>query len=180
MGFIPIRSYPNGSLAHMDKGLLAEHGIVAVVQNEGVIGSDGLLGAAGNVCLAVLDKDVAAARTLLTPPPVADAGEVEDSMRCPRCRSEMISDYRPYLWMVIFLGPLAMPAWWIKRTTCHDCGHRWLREPTVVVAAKPKPIAGALPANAVRESLAANPYATPHVASAPTALDGGSEPPSGT
>jgi hypothetical protein len=161
MGFVTIRTYPNPALAHLDKGLLEQQGIIAVVENEGVIGSDGLLsGAVGGIQVSVPEKDLAKARAVLAVPAPLDDGEGDAFHRCPQCRSTMISNYGPYVWTIL-LGPLTFPLWFIRRTMCHSCGHRWKREP----APKPKaklPVTGALHPSAIREAMTANPYATPH------------------
>jgi hypothetical protein len=126
MGFTAVKTYLSASMAHVDKGLLEQHGLVALVENEHAIGADGLLQAAfGHIQLSVPAADVAAATAILAdsdgPPLPAD----EDDYVCPQCGSTNISDYGPYMWTIMF--PVLFPLLFVRRTACHACRHTWER-----------------------------------------------------
>jgi len=127
MGFIPIKTYLSASLAHVDKGALEEQGIQCVVENENIVGTNGLMqGAYGNIQLSVWEPDVAKAKTLLSEMkfvPLEDSEDEDDVYRCPNCKSTNFSEYAPYMWTIIC--PIFFPLLFIRSKVCHDCDHKW-------------------------------------------------------
>ncbi len=127
MTFTAVKTYLSASMAHVDKGILEKHGIVAVVDNENAIGADGLLQTAfGQIQLSVPEEDLEAAKDLLDDGHQAPMSDDVDSYVCPKCGSDNISDYGPYMWTIVV--PILFPLLFIRRTACHSCGHTWKRE----------------------------------------------------
>jgi len=114
-------------MAHVDKGILEVHGIVAVVDNENAIGADGLLQTAfGYIQLSVPEQDLEAAKEILDENNQAPMLDKVDTYVCPKCGSDNISDYGPYMWTI--LVPILFPLLFVRRTACHTCGHKWKRQ----------------------------------------------------
>jgi len=127
MKFKSVKTYLSSPMAHVDKGILEENGIVAVVDNENAIGADGLLQAAfGHIQLSVPDQDWEAAKEILDDRNQAPMLEKVDAYACPKCGSDNISDYGPYMWTI--LVPILFPLLFVQRTACHSCGYKWKRQ----------------------------------------------------
>jgi len=127
MGFVSIKTYTHASFAHMDKEILQNNGLTAVIENENTIATDGLLQiSVGNIQLSVMEKDVEAAKRLLSSEnDVPLEGEV-DSYVCPQCGSDRISEYAPYAWFALL--PILFPLMFIRKMACHHCKHKWKRQ----------------------------------------------------
>jgi hypothetical protein len=127
MGYIPIKTYLHSSIAHIDKGVLEEQGIQAVVENDNTISGDGLLlGVVGYIQLSVQERDVEKAKGILKDSDNAGSSEQGDDDEyyiCPKCKSKNITEYCPYAWVIII--PILFPLMFIKKKVCISCKHKW-------------------------------------------------------
>lgn len=114
---VALRTYATATMAELDRGLLAEHGIAALIAT----GDLAAFSNAGQATLSVHSDDRATALAVLTPV-VAEVDD-EPRARCPFCGAERVTTVRPFA--LAALIPILLPLLFIRRQGCGACGRVW-------------------------------------------------------
>lgn len=120
-----IRTYPHPGIANVDCARLKDAGFAAWLEDEHYAAVDGLMvGAIGYIKLHVPDEEQAEALVLLEQDEQASDAADGDVESCPKCASTNFSVIAPWLFLA-FCIPLLFPLMFVRRKSCHACGHRW-------------------------------------------------------
>ena len=116
-----IASYPTAWEAELARGLLVDHGIDAVLQDDVIVNTNWLYSnAVGGVKLFVPDESVDEASKLLA----VKVDVVETA--CPECESTDFEYYRNNWLFALFMVMIMVPFGYDRRLyMCNNCGNKW-------------------------------------------------------
>lgn len=135
-----VARYDNAETAHLDRIVLEEAGIQAVLGNENTVSTNWFLTIpAGGVQLFVCSNDLEQARQVLQEVRSGTAvkaeaeqsvPEEENDLACPACGSsdvnfETYSRKGFFLAILLFRFPFAIK---VNRAVCRQCGHKWKQQ----------------------------------------------------
>ena len=122
--FSKIASYTNPHEAEVVRGLLQDHGIEAILQDNMSVHMNWLYSnAIGGVKLLVPSDQEAMAREILELGVPEEVGTLDE---CPNCGSHELKDLRPPFIFAIFMFLFMVPFGYRRdRHECCSCGTTW-------------------------------------------------------